>query len=63
MVSGYGGPHARVDADKEDAQTGPDAVLQPQRRPLWFSNSALRFHCDLRYPVLWFSLPRKNRLG
>ena len=60
MVTGYGGPDARVDADKEDAQAGPDAVLQPQLRPLWLNNSAFRFHIDLRYPALVFSSTPKN---
>ena len=63
MVTGYGGPDARVDADKEDAQAGPDAVLQPQLRPLWFNNSAFRFHIDLRYPALVFSSSVRTSLG
>src|SRR5262249_53586346 len=63
MVTGYGGPDARVDADKEDAQAGPDAVLQPQLRPFWFNNSAFRFHFDLRNPALVFSSSARTSLG
>jgi hypothetical protein len=41
MMSGDGGSHSRVDADKQDPQAGPDAILEAQAGPIGRDNPAL----------------------
>ena len=36
MVAGYGGPHAWVDADKQNPHAWLDPVFEAQRRPVFF---------------------------